>query len=133
MPNNHNLLLTTTRKNNLSEFLTPFFNSSDIFWSLPDGSYTYDTVNPYTRTNDEQGNATYEFKLPGYKKGEVGVEVKNERLVITADSKTRGKTTFSVIDNVFDPNCIEAKLEDGILTVKVSKPERLKSKAIVVN
>ena len=132
MPNNnHNLLLTTARKNNLSEFLTPFFNRTDELWGLTRGSYGM--ADYYTRTNDENGNFTYEFKLPGYKKGEVGVEVKNEQLVITADSKTRGKTTFSVIDNVFDPNCIEAKLEDGILTVKVSKPERLKSKAIVVN
>ena len=140
--NNYSNYSLTTRNSN-NNHLTPLniFNDwstgGDFFSRLFASDTTGGYVEPlhyqyYTRINDENGNATYEFKLPGYKKEEVSVKVDNELLIITADSKVRGKVSYSVSDYVFDPNCIDAKLEDGILTVNVSKPDRLKAKAIIV-
>lgn len=123
--------LITSRASDLAKYINTEFSGLDRLFE-PVWETAHTATSYYTRTNDENGNYTYEFKLPGYKKEEVKVEVDNELLCITADSKIRGKTTYTVSNNTFDPERIDASLEDGILTIKLAKPEKEKSKTIIV-
>lgn len=79
---------------------------------------------------DEKSKAyTIEFDVAGYKKGDIKIEVDerdSQKIVVTAQNEKRGIATHSFYVSDADPNKIEAKLEDGVLTISVpQKPEKI--------
>lgn len=84
-----------------------------------------------------------EVLVPGYKKGEVSIELKADGstfadgtmlLHITAENATRGKSVnWIVVDTqLFDSKNIEAGFEDCILSVKLPYNPEYKSRIIPV-
>jgi HSP20 family protein len=87
-----------------------------------------------------------EAEVPGVKKSDVNVDVQGSELVITGDIKEKerkgilrrrtrrtGRFEFRVnLPGGVDPENIDAKLDDGVLTVRVPKPEPARSRRIEV-
>ena len=78
------------------------------------------------------------FDLPGVKKQDLTAEIENGVLRVNAERKS-GKTTtskfsqrFLIDEKVFDPDKLDAKLEDGVLTITVGKRETKPPMAIKV-
>ena len=72
------------------------------------------------------------IELPGYKKGDIKIEINDNSLTVNAEreEKITYKNTFSIKSDV-DTKSISANLEYGILTLtlpkkEVSKPRKIK-------
>lgn len=94
----------------------------------------YDSLPYYSKKEKESYNLV--IPVPGFKKDEITIEVKNNRLVIEgkAEDGTFYKRSFSksfLIPESVSIDDIEAKLEDGIL--KLSLPESKKSSKKLVS
>lgn len=87
-----------------------------------------------------------EAELPGVKRGDVNVDVHGAELVITGELKERerrgilrrrtrrvGQFEYRVtLPGEIDPDRIKADLHDGVLTVRVPKPEGSRPRQIQV-
>jgi HSP20 family protein len=87
-----------------------------------------------------------EAELPGVKRKDVDVEVRNGELVISGEVKERERTGILrhrtrrigefeyrvTVPTEIDPDQIEASLDDGVLTVTVPKPERVQPRKVEV-
>jgi HSP20 family protein len=106
--------------------LTPFFTSAF------DNSF-FDCVDYHaTSFIDENGLLTLEVDLPGFKKEDVNLSVKERLLEIKAERKNRKlcvERKYSLPKNV-DTDKLHAKMEDGVLQViipsKVQGKEKIK-------
>ena len=92
----------------------------------------FDDERRITDIKDSGDVYTVAIELPGYKKGDVKVELNDNLLTVTAEKedKTTYKNTFSIKSDV-DTKSILADLEYGILTLtlpkkEVSKPRKIK-------
>jgi HSP20 family protein len=96
---------------------------------------------PFTPLADveETGDAyVVEIELPGIKKADLDIEIAGRRLSVTGERKekervgilrkrerTVGRFHYEVtLPGDVDDNGVEAHLDDGVLTVRVPKPER---------
>lgn len=71
-----------------------------------------------------------ELNLAGYKKEEIKIEVKDGQVIVTAENDKRGRAMRSYYVSEADPDKIEAKLEEGVLSLvlprKIEKvPKRI--------
>jgi HSP20 family protein len=87
-----------------------------------------------------------EAEVPGVKRGDVNIEVRDSELVISGEIKERerkgilrrrtrrvGRFDYRVtLPGEADPEGIDAKLKDGVLTVRVPKPEQSRPRHIEV-
>jgi HSP20 family protein len=125
---NSNTIVTTKRNEPLSLFDT-FFDDRfsrvfDRFWFAPNSQNTYGVD-----ITDKEYIITLE--LPGFKKENVQVEVKNQTLFITAKTlKSKVSRSFRYFD--WNPAEAKNKLEDGILTIKVPRVEESQSKLLEI-
>tara|TARA_R110002020_G_scaffold354675_5_gene567424 strand:+ start:295 stop:684 length:390 start_codon:yes stop_codon:yes gene_type:complete len=86
-----------------------------------------------TDIKDEGDVYTVSIELPGYKKGDIKIEINDNSLTINAEKeeKTAYRNTFS-INNDVDTKSISANLEYGILTLNLPKKELSKPRKIKV-
>jgi HSP20 family protein len=108
---------------------------------------------PYAVDVREDGDHLYvEAELPGFKKDEVDINVENQMLTISAEHKeetgdnkkdkgefhlrerryTRFQRSFTLPQTV-DTQSVQAKLNDGILTITLRKREETKPRKISVS
>jgi HSP20 family protein len=87
-----------------------------------------------------------EAELPGVRRKDVDVEVRDGELLITGEIKERervgvlrhrtrrtGKFEIRVaLPNDVDPDQVDARLENGVMLVEIPKPERVKPRKIDV-
>jgi HSP20 family protein len=87
-----------------------------------------------------------EVELPGVKKGDIQIEVSDSELSITGEIKERerkgilrrrtrrtGHFEYRVaLPGELDPENIDASLNEGVLTVRIPKPERAKPRRIEI-
>lgn len=81
------------------------------------------------------------FEVPGVKKENVTVELHQNVLTVTAERRVKSgdqEESFNLSRSVNLPadiqaEAIQAKLEDGILTITLPKPQQQKPKLIPVN
>jgi HSP20 family protein len=87
-----------------------------------------------------------EAEVPGAKREDVHVELRESELVITGEIKERerkgivrrrtrrtGQFEYRVtIPGNADPDTVEASLDDGVLTVRIPKSQREKAREIAV-
>lgn len=87
-----------------------------------------------------------EAELPGVRKDDIDVEVRDNELEITGEIKERerkgilrrrtrrvGRFEFRVtLPGVIDAEKMDARLDDGVLTVRVPKPEQARARRIEV-
>jgi HSP20 family protein len=110
-------------------------------------------LSPFAVDVREDADHLYvEGELPGFKKEEVDINIENQTLTITAERKeekdarngksgtmllqerryTRFQRSFNLPPTV-DTQTVQAKLNDGILTVTLNKREDTKPKRIAVS
>lgn len=76
--------------------------------------------------DEKEGIYTATLDLPGYKREEINVEVSDGHVIVTAENKRRGRVAQSWYVSDVDTGKIDAKLEDGTLTLSLPKvPEAL--------
>tara|TARA_R100000988_G_C4001934_1_gene169655 strand:+ start:1092 stop:1481 length:390 start_codon:yes stop_codon:yes gene_type:complete len=92
----------------------------------------FDDERRLTDIKDDGDVYTVSVELPGYKKGDVKIEINDNNLTLSAEKEGKNtyKNTFSIKTDV-DTNSITASLEYGILTLtlpkkEVSKPRKIK-------
>lgn len=96
---------------------------------------------------EEAGDAlVIEAELPGVRREDVDVEVRDNELTISGEIKEREKTGIIrrrtrrvgrfeyrvVLPSQVDPERMEAKLSDGVLTIRIPRPEEERSHHIEV-
>ncbi len=67
----------------------------------------------------KEGIATVRLEVPGYKRGEISVEVADDTVTVTAENAVRGKRSWQRYVPSVDAARITAKLEDGLLTLSL--------------
>lgn len=103
--------------------------------------YSEDVANNEGEGSEESTQKGWKLRLelPGYKKDEVRLSVDEEFLLITAETsdeerKFLGKIERRVrISDEVDTDNIDARLEDGILYLKIPRKVKAEPKQIVVN
>jgi HSP20 family protein len=101
---------------------------------------------------EDADHVIVEAELPGFKKDEVNVNLENQMLTISAEHKTeneqksekqgewllqerrynRFQRTFTLPPTV-DAQSVQAKLNEGVLTITLSKREETKPRKITVS
>ena len=119
-----------------------FFDNDLIDWSNRNFSET-DTTLPAVNVKEKEGGFEIEMSAPGLKKEDFNVELTNSVLTISCEKKEEDETkdedekytrrefsyqsfsrSFNLPDTV-DYEKIDAKYEDGILTLSVPKKEEV--------
>ena len=101
---------------------------------------------------EDKDHIYVEAELPGFKKDEVDINIENQMLTITAEHKdstvqrgeekrewllrerrySRFQRAFTLPPTV-DPQSVQAKLNDGVLTLTLNKREESKSRRITIS
>ncbi len=92
---------------------------------------------------------TLQFDLPGVKRDEIKIEVENNRLTITGEREEKKEEKDSkhflteccygsfmrslALPMAVDEDKIDAKHEDGVLTIKIPKAESSKAKTVKIH
>lgn len=122
---------------------------SELMGSSPQSTLEKFDFAPSCEITEQENNYLMKVDLPGVKKDQVKVEVDGDRLTIRAERKEEKEEntkkrhlseiaygsyvrSFSV-PQAIDPNKIEAKFDDGVLTVTVPKAQANKAKQISVH
>lgn len=82
---------------------------------------------------EKDGVYRTEIVLAGYKREEISIEATADGYVtVTAENKTRGKTSRAFYLSDLDADRIEAKLEDGVLTLELPRVAEALPRKVVV-
>lgn len=137
------LLKANKRNGNMFPTLvSDFFNNDNFFgnnWLEKEFANTLPAVN--IKENEKQ--FTIEFAAPGFKKDDFKIQVEENTLNISAEKKeekneenekfTRKEFSYNSFSRSFtlpqtvDANKIDAKYDDGILCLNISKKDEAKS------
>lgn len=103
--------------------MSPFGSFSprfDAFGSLLD---RYLSFSPSSTVQSTEKGAVLTLPVPGFKRNEVNITVEHPNvLLIKGQSPTRGTFEESYqLGDTIDASSIKARLEDGLLTVELSK------------
>jgi HSP20 family protein len=118
----------------LGSFGTPALLSEAAAWT------------PFVDIEEEDDAYVIEAELPGVKRDDINIELVGNELSVTGEIKERerqgvvrrrtrrvGRFDYRVaLPNQVDPKKIEAKLSEGVLTVRVPKSERAQRQRIEV-
>lgn len=120
----------------LNDSFTELKTPSDNVWT------------PVTDVTEFKNELVFTTELPGFQKNDVDIAIHNGHLTITAERKCEddkdtkkhcierwyGKFYRSfLMPESADPGKISAKLEDGVLTIKVQKKEEAKPRQIDIS
>jgi len=109
---------------------------------LPDISSDFSSFKPSVNTREGEYAYHIEVDLPGVKKDDINVDIKNDILTISGERKTKKEVkekdyykmessygkfqrSFTLPDNI-DTENIEANSKDGVLEVVIPKMEKSK-------
>lgn len=118
----------------LTNQLTPstFFNVKDFFNNLTNTTNVFPSAAIYETEN----GFTLEVELPGVKKENVSIQMEKNVLSVKG-SRKRGETettyerSFRVADQI-DTEKVSAVMEDGILSISLSKKKEAEAKKIEI-
>jgi HSP20 family protein len=86
----------------------------DSWLTLPSrGTVSYDV-------EEKDGKLTYEVDMPGVKRDDLVVNVKDEKVTIKGKRANR-EFTYAASIRGYDPETVDATLEDGVLTLTAEK------------
>lgn len=120
----------TLRDKVFDQFLDSPRNFWDPFWSD-------DSVRNHLPAFKEDGETFYlSFDLPGVKKQDVKVEAHDNRVSVSAQRSSKGRSwsyekTFE-LPVAINSESIQAQFEDGVLELKVPKAESVKKREIKI-
>ncbi len=105
-------------------------------------------VSPLSRIKEEEGKVVLQLEVPGVKKDDVNVSVEDDQLKIFAPRKEESaeegiyllrerncgdyEKVFT-IDETIDREHIDAKMNEGILTITLQFKEEVKPRSIKIN
>lgn len=127
-PRNGQLRRQDESFNNYSDLWNNFFNEN---------SYSTESFSPKVNVKEEAGMFELEMAVPGISKKEIQINVNADVLKISHDSSNENaasdlshrefsyasfERSFRLPDSI-DTDNIDAKMENGILTIKLSKKE----------
>jgi len=126
------------------DFIPEFFKSGNLFKFDHDFEKIFNARSDFEEEDDKY---TIEIEVPGVKKDEVGISLKNDVLTINwsrkkENKKTFGKSIYERMDGSFsknfnvegaNPEKIDAELKNGVLKVIVYKSENFKPISIKIN
>lgn len=123
------------------DFFTPF---NSVFQDVSNG-----TLQPAVDIYEQDEKLIFEAELPGIKKENIRVDVKGRLLTIAGehtideesnkDGRYRRERRFGTFERTFKlpfdatEDLIDASYKDGILILKVDKPEEQKPKQVTIN
>lgn len=111
--------------------LFPSLQGSSLFSSLFDKGLS-DFSLRFDLKETEDGNYKVELPLPGFKRNEVEIEIEGNTLTIVAKNAKREISKSLDVLETIDTDKIEAKLEDGILTIILVRSELGKPRKIEI-
>jgi len=134
-----------------ANFNTPFSRLFDDFFAPFVGTNETESVGRMLPTVDiyEKENKIYiDAEIPGVVKEDIHVDVKGRKLTISGESKTdnevkdennyrrerkygRFERTFNLAFDI-DPEKVDAKHENGILSLVIPRPEELQAKQVTI-
>lgn len=86
-----------------------------------------------TVTYDEKTNThIVAMDAPGYAKSDIDITIENDAITISAKNEKRGTKRCAYYLDDIDRDKIEAKLEDGVLTVKLPRLQSSLPKKVTV-
>lgn len=126
--------------NNWSNFMDDFFGLETLPTTFPNTGITLPKVN-IRETKDDY---FVDLAIPGMKKEDINIDLDNDVLTISADTKAEGseneenytrrefgytsfKRTFTLPDSI-NYGKIEAAYKDGVLSIQLPKREEAKPK-----
>ena len=81
----------------------------------------------------DKENDTLEIPLPGFKQSDVEISVENNLLKVSAKNKNGRQYSYSTtIGNDYDAEKAGAKMEDGVLEIKLPRKEKAEIKRIEI-
>ena len=110
---------------------SPLFSFDSLF----DQAFDRMTTSYQSRLKLNENDSQYELtlELPGYSNKDVEVSVEDYVLTIKASNDKRGETLRKVsLWEGIDFEKVTGKIEDGVLTVKLPKVEKVKPKKIQI-
>lgn len=130
-------LFPTLRSQPLSRVLhdsRPLWTTLDAFEAITDDS-TRPYRGPWIDANETDTAYTFTIELPGFKRDQVSVKVDEQfvstnvgsTIVVSATRTNKNDDAHRVVDRTIalptdaDPTKVEAKLEDGLLSIVVAK------------
>lgn len=138
-------MLNELVKNDFLDNLPAFFGTRDLFKGFDS---EFDKIlNGKCDFEETEDKYTIELEVPGVKKDEIGINLKNDILTISwsrkKENKTgKGKSRYERSEGSFtrnfdvegaNPEKIEAELKNGVLKVVLNKNEYVKPKKIEIN
>jgi HSP20 family molecular chaperone IbpA len=132
----YNNILQENNCKNENSIINNDFNSFDDFFnkSFEKLNYSYSS-----RLKLKEIDSNYEFAidLPGYCNKDIETSIDNYILTIIAKNEKRGEikrnvSISSIKDNI-DIEKISGKIENGVLTIKLGKIDKEKSKKIKID
>ena len=109
--------------------------TSGLLNDLFDDSFAIKRMNEIIKqkeiTHDDDG-ATIKLKVPGFNKKSIDISVDSEHLTIEGKTDDDSFTKRYTIDNKFDFDSIDAKVNDGLLTLTLPYKSEVKPRKIKV-
>ena len=137
-------LLRKHSENVFPSFIDNFFSRDWMDWSNANFSNTNTTL-PAVNIKEDQDQFEIEVAAPGMKKEDFKINLDNNQLIISSEKKTDVNEekekytrrefsyqsftrTFTLPEGMVNGDKIEAKYNDGVLTLKLPKREEVKPK-----
>jgi HSP20 family protein len=104
-------------------------------------------VSPLSKISEEEGKVVLQLEVPGVKKEDVNVSIEDDQLRIYAPRKVESSENGTyllrerncgdyeklfTIDNTIDRDNIDAKMENGVLTITLQFKEEVKPRKIKI-
>ena len=86
-----------------------------------------------SKLNETQDAYTIQIDLPGFNKSEISIEYHANELLIHAQSESRSDVTRKYRLEGIDFKASKATLENGVLTVTLSKSAKLKKQTLSIS
>lgn len=123
--------------NDLDRFFGEFMGSFPRFAGL--GAATRGQSCIAADLYEDDANVYARFELPGFRRDEISAELENAVLTVSAERKASGEGAQGVslsrsvsLPDGLEADRVEAKHEDGVLTVTLPKTPARKPKAIEI-
>jgi HSP20 family protein len=109
---------------------------------------SFSEMMPSVDIYEKDGKVTFEAEVPGFKKEDLKVDVRGKIITLSGERKTetgdeenrvRKERRYGRFERSFslgfeaDSNTVEARYENGILTIVVARPQEEQAKQIQIN
>jgi HSP20 family protein len=138
-------------RNSLANFNAPLSRFFDDFFTPFVATGETESVGRMLPTVDiyeKENKIRIDAEIPGVAKEDIHVDVKGRRLTLSGESKTvnevkddnnyrrerrygRFERTFNLAFDI-DPEKVEAKYENGVLSLVIPRPEELQAKQVTI-